>query len=91
MLDGCLELRQVDPSGTESESTLERGDFVYFTPRNYAHCLKNVSGSDARVVLVGNTLAQDVVELPDSGELYIKALSAVGSLIETEYMAGELA
>lgn len=90
VLEGTLQLRQQHDDGTERLTILGPGDLVHWAPRGLAHSISNPGPGEARVILAGNSLEQDIIELPDNGELVIRALNQAGKLLETEYLAGEV-
>jgi uncharacterized cupin superfamily protein len=89
LLSGTLTLRQQE-GGAESSCALEPGDLVHWSAQGPAHQLCNESGEEAGYLVFGTDRAWDVIELPERGELYVKAFEQTGCVDALEYYDGEL-
>jgi uncharacterized cupin superfamily protein len=75
---------------TEERARLQPGDAVHWAPGDpVAHQLRGGGGTDAVVLMIGTDLPYDVLGLPESGELVVRALDRRGALTRTSYWAGE--
>ena len=71
--------------------TVRAGEVVFFpTGAEGAHQFFNHSDRDCRLFAVSNRSANDVVEFPDSGKIFIASLKKLlRGATETEYLEGE--
>ncbi|MCB9793878.1 MAG: cupin domain-containing protein [Alphaproteobacteria bacterium] len=76
--------------GPEERVALQAGDLVHWAPGDgVAHQLLNEADEDALLIVIGTDRTEDVIALPEAGELVVRGLGMRGPPSALGYWVGE--